>query len=104
MSPRRYLVFDGACSVVHVVAARQQVQNGAVPLEGDVMALLRLMGRRGRGEKERRQRKGGRVEWKERGGGWKRKENERGGEKTRGGRKGKRGEKVPSLRVLTAVN
>lgn len=67
MSPCRYLVFDGARSVVHVVAACQQVQNGAVPLEGDVMALLRLMGRRGRGEKERRQerRKGG-AEGKER--------------------------------------
>lgn len=60
-------MFDGTRSVVHVVAARQQVQNGAVPLEGDVMPLLRLMGRRGRGEKERRQerRKGG-VEGKER--------------------------------------
>lgn len=84
---------------MHVVAARQQVQNRAVPLEGDIMALLRLMRRRGRGEKERRQRKGGRVEWKERRGGQKRKENERGGKQQR-----RRGEKVPSLRVSAAVN
>lgn len=40
--PSPHLVFDGARSVVHVVATGQQVQNWAVPLEGDVMALLSL--------------------------------------------------------------
>lgn len=41
-------MFDGACSVMHVVPARQQVQNRAIPLKSDVMTLLSLMtGKRG---------------------------------------------------------
>lgn len=39
---RYYLVFDGACSVMHVIPARQQVKDCAIPLKSDVMALLSL--------------------------------------------------------------
>lgn len=35
-------MFDGACSVMHVVTARQQVQHRTFPLKSDVMALLGL--------------------------------------------------------------
>lgn len=37
-----YLVFDGTSAVVQVVPARQQVQDWAIPLKSDVMALLSL--------------------------------------------------------------
>lgn len=41
-----YLMLDGASTVAQVVSAGQQVQDWAVPLESDVMALLRLMTQR----------------------------------------------------------
>ena len=42
----RYLVFDGAGPVVHVVAPGQQVQNGTVPLQSDAVPLLCLARKR----------------------------------------------------------
>lgn len=36
-------MFDGARSVVQVITVRQQVQNRALPLKSDVMALFGLM-------------------------------------------------------------
>lgn len=54
-------MFDGARAVMHVIAARQQVQDRPIPLKGDVMTLLSLMteergprqGKKGSGENGR---------------------------------------------------
>lgn len=45
MSQAIYLMFDGACSIVHVISTRQQVQDRTIPLQSDVMALLSLVER-----------------------------------------------------------
>lgn len=39
-----YLVFDGARSVVEVIAASQELQHRPLPQQGDVVPLFRLEG------------------------------------------------------------